>query len=455
MEFTLSQVVQGTGAHYVGATDLLGKRARGWSIDSRTVQPGEIFFAIKGETHDGHAYVPEVLERGALAAVVSARIANEFQPLLRVGDSVEALQHLACWARRTWGNTGRKRVVAVTGSAGKTGTKDIIATLLQTRFRVGKTIGNFNNHLGLPLSILRLPAEAEIAVLEMGMNHAGEIRQLAHIARPQIGVVTNVGYAHVEAFSGIEGVAAAKRELIEELPENGLAVLNADDERVKRFGAQHRGPTLTYGVAEDAQIRATDVDLGVDGSSFRVLGVAFRTQLRGLHSLQNILAGLAVADALGIDLADLTEAVAKLEPAKMRGERFKRGAITILDDSYNSNPEAARSMIDVLRQEKAARRIAVLGEMLELGAKAEILHREVGAYAAQARVDAVIGVGGAAEFIAQEAVKGGLDARDAFFFENAEEAGDFLRAFLRPGDAVLFKGSRGTHLENALARIDR
>jgi UDP-N-acetylmuramoyl-tripeptide--D-alanyl-D-alanine ligase len=459
MEFTLGQVVQATDAHYVGTTDLLNQRATGWSIDSRTAQPGDIFFAVKGDIHDGHVFVPDVLQRGALAAVVSEPTPNEFQPLLRVADTVTALQHLACWARRTWGKNGGKqhshpRVIGVTGSAGKTSTKDIIATLLATRFRTGKTVGNFNNHLGLPLSLLRLPSDTEIAVLEMGMNHAGEIRQLAHIAQPQVGVVTNVGYAHVEAFDSIDGVAAAKRELIEELPDNGLAVLNADDERVKTFGAHHHGPIVTFGLAADAQIRATDVELGVDGSSFRLFGIAFRTQLRGVHSLRNILAGLAIADALGIDLDGLVDVVAELQPGKMRGERSIRGGITVLNDSYNSNPEAARSMLDVLCRENAARRIAVLGEMLELGTRSEELHRELGAYAAGVSVDALFGVCGAARVTVAEAIERGLDPSAAMFFNDAEAAGDFLRGYLQPGDAVLFKGSRGTHLENALARLE-
>jgi UDP-N-acetylmuramoyl-tripeptide--D-alanyl-D-alanine ligase len=195
------------------------------------------------------------------------------------------------------------------------------------------------------------------------------------------------------------------------------------------------------------------VELSPDGMSFRVLGTAFRTRLTGVHNLRNILAGLAVADALGMDIATLTDAVNQLQPGKMRGERFTCGGMTILNDSYNSNPEAARSMLDVLQREKAERRIAVLGEMLELGSKSERLHRELGAYAAASNTDVVVGVSGAARFAVDASVENGLDADAAFFFENAEAAGEFLRGFLRAGDAVLFKGSRGTHLENALAKI--
>ncbi len=252
------------------------------------MRPGDLFFAIKGDVHDGHAFVNPVLEAGAAAAIVSEPIASPRGLVLQVSDTLRALQQLAHWARRRWGG----RVVGVTGSAGKTSTKEMIAAFLGVRWRVGKNAGNFNNHIGLPLSLLRVPQEAEIAVLEMGMNHAGEIRELARIAQPDTGVVTNVGYAHVEAFDSVEGVAAAKRELIEELPESGTAVLNADDERVLRFRDGHKGQTITYGFSEHADVRAAQFESGPNGSEFTVHGVRFRTVLAGRHSVLNILAGL-------------------------------------------------------------------------------------------------------------------------------------------------------------------
>ncbi|HEY7209512.1 MAG TPA: UDP-N-acetylmuramoyl-tripeptide--D-alanyl-D-alanine ligase [Bryobacteraceae bacterium] len=414
----------------------------GWSIDSRTVERGDLFFAIKGEHFDGRRFVAAAFEKGAVAAIVSEPVAACAKPVLYVGDTVGALQRVARRACERWGNP----VIGVTGSAGKTGTKDVIAALLATRLEVGKTAGNLNNHIGLPLSILRIPDSARAAVLEMGMNHAGEIHALAEIARPQIGVVTNVGYAHIEAFSSIEGVSAAKRELIEALPADGVAVLNADDARVLGFAEYHKGRVLTYGTRERAQIRAEAVETGPEGSSFRVDGVTFRTKLAGRHAVLNILAGVAVASLFDIPFRELVAPVAALQPGKMRGTRRELRGITILDDSYNSNPEAAQAMIDVLKRESAQRRIAVLGEMLELGEWAEQLHRELGAYAAAHGVDVVIGVRGAARFLAEEA--------HGMFFDDAKSAGEFLHDFLRAGDAVLFKGSRGTHLEEALATIE-
>src|ERR1700729_3896636 len=236
MEFGLAEVAQALGLAVESDA-----RVVGWSIDSRTVSPGDLFFALRGPNHDGNAYVEEVLRQGAVAAVASEQKGGAG---LNVPDTLEALQSTAIWALQQWGG----EVIGVTGSAGKTSTKDVIASMLAAGMPVGKTIGNLNNHVGLPLSILRLPREARVAVLEMGMNHAGEIRALCAMAKPRIGVVTNVGHAHIEAFDSIEGVAAAKRELIESLPADGVAVLNADDPLVAKFPEVHRGRTVTFGI---------------------------------------------------------------------------------------------------------------------------------------------------------------------------------------------------------------
>jgi len=451
MRFTLAQVQAATGAQFIagtaGETPLSGWIS-GWSIDSRTVAAGDLFFAIKGDHLDGHAFVDEVLARGAAAAVVSEAGANG--PLLLVKDTLEALQSLARWARREWNGP----IVAITGSAGKTSTKDIVAALLAARFKVGKTEGNFNNHIGVPLSILRLPGQAQVAVLEMGMNHAGEIRHLVSIAEPQHGLVTNVGYAHVEYFESIDGVAAAKRELVEGLPADGVAILNADDPRVALFGPSHAGRTLTYGFGPEAEIRALDAEIAADHAAFTVAGTRFQTSLAGRHSVSNILAGIAVASVFDIKPAELVAAVANLTPGKMRGERKVWRGATVLNDSYNSNPEAARNMLDVLRDEPAERRIAVLGEMRELGDMSEQLHRELGTYAACAGIDVVVGIHGAARFLVESALAAGAPGKAAFFFDGAEPAGDFLKSFVKAGDAILFKGSRGTKVETALARME-
>jgi len=424
-----------------------GVLVTGWSVDTRTIAPGDLFFALRGPHHDGHAYVALALEKGAVAALVDRPADGK---VIQVADVLAAMQTLASWARQQWGG----RVVGVTGSAGKTTTKDAIAHLLATELRVGKTMGNFNNHVGVPLSILRLPDEARVGVLEMGMNHAGEIRELAVMAKPDIGVVTNVGYAHVEAFDSIDGVALAKRELIEALdPESGIAVLNADDARVLRFRAVHRGRTITFGFSDGADVQATGVALGEDGTRFRVDGVEFHTTLAGRHGVLNLLAGMAVARAFEIPTARLRNAVADFTIGKMRGERLEHNGVVIWNDCYNSNPEAVRAMLDVLRSTPARRRIAVLGEMLELGHAAEMLHRQAGRCAAESGVDTLVAVHGAARFIAEEALRAGMLPQSVHFFEHPEEAGDFVREVAAPGDAILFKGSRGVRIERAMEKV--
>lgn len=422
----------------------------GWSVDTRTLQPGDLFFALRGPNHDGHDYVRLAVEKGAAAIVAEAVSPTGSLITLSVPDTLVALQRVAGWAREHWGG----HVVGVTGSAGKTTTKDVIAHLLSVALPVGKTVGNFNNHVGVPLSILRLPDTAQVAVFEMGMNHAGEIRELATIAKPDIGVVTNVGYAHVEAFDSIDGVALAKRELIESLdPEKGLAVLNADDPRVARFREIHSGPAITFGLSESADVRAAEVAFEPDGTRFRVEGVDFHTMLPGRHAVLNLLAGIAVARVYGIPLDRLRDAVSTFTTGKMRGERLEHQGIVVWNDCYNSNPEAVYAMLEVLRATPARRRIAVLGEMLELGHAAEFLHRQVGRCAAASGVDALAGVRGSARFIVEEAIRAGMSPESARFFEDPVDAGEFVRLVAAPGDAVLFKGSRGVQIERAMEKL--
>jgi UDP-N-acetylmuramoyl-tripeptide--D-alanyl-D-alanine ligase len=419
----------------------------GWSVDTRTQNPGDLYFALRGPHHDGHDFVASAAARGA-AGVVVERSCGAPRELV-VSDTLVALQELAAWARAKWGGT----VIGVTGSAGKTTTKDAIAHLLAVELPVGKTAGNFNNHVGVPLSILSLPDGCRAAVLEIGMNHAGEIRALAAIARPDVGVVTNVGYAHAEYFSSIEGVAAAKRELIEALPRSGVAVLNADDPRVLAFRDAHPGRSLTFGFSERADVRAETAEYGAGGACFRAVGVDFETELPGRHAVMNLLAAIAVARVFGVAPERLREPVRTFAAGQMRGQRSQHNGVVVWNDCYNSNPEAAQSMIDVLRQTPAAARIAILGEMLELGRAAEELHGQVGRYAAEHGVDWLIGIGGHARFMVEAAVAAGLPRGRTHFFDDPAEAGEFARQTARPGDAVLFKGSRGVRVERAMERF--
>ncbi len=433
--------------------------ASGYSIDSRTVAAGELFFAVHGERLDGHDFVAVAIQRGAVAAVVSrARVAALPDaalavPLLIAEDPLLALQALAAHLRRQWG----RRVVAVTGSAGKTTTKEAIAAALGAKFSVLKSQGNLNNAFGLPLQLLRLQPEHEVAVVEMGMNHPGEIAALALIASPDWAVITNVGTAHIENFAdGQAGIARAKFELIDALPANGVAFLNCDDPYVSQFGRDFHGRAVYFGAGPcaDPQILEAAEDL----AGLHVLYRAgdregqLTLNLLGAHNASNIMAGLAVALEAGVDLDAAVAALQSLTAGDKRGEVIEVSGATILNDCYNSNPEALRSMIHTLAARPARRRILVAGEMLEMGEHGPALHAEAGSAAAEAGLDLVAGVGGNAEHLAAAACKGGVAA---LFLPDAEAAGRWLLLNLQPGDVVLVKGSRGVHLERAIEALTR
>jgi len=457
MKLTLAEAAISAGAVLEAPPTLsaAGKLvAQGYSIDSRTIAPGELFFAVRGERFDGHDFVTSALERGAIAAVVSRARAASLPdaalsaPLLITDDPLLALQALALHVRRRWA----KRLVAVTGSAGKTTTKEAIAAALAVRFSVLKSRGNLNNAYGLPLQLLRIEPEHEYAVVEMGMNHPGEIAALARIAAPDWGVVTNVGTAHVEGFpDGQAGIARAKFELVAALPASGVAFLNCDDPYVAQFGRDFAGRAVYFGAGPcaDPQILAVAEDENGLRIRFRAgdREGAFALHMPGAHNAQNAMAALAVAIEAGVNADAAAAAIAALEPGDKRGQTISLRGATILNDSYNSNPEALRSMIGSLVCRPARRRILIAGEMLELGEHASALHSACGKAAADAGIDFVVGVRGNAEHLATAACKGGVAS---LFLSDAEAAGRWLRDNLREGDVALVKGSRGVHLERAI-----
>ncbi len=425
--------------------------AQGYSIDSRTIQPGEMFFAVKGDRMDGHDFVEQALEKGAVAAAVRrdqlARYPVKTR-LLAVEDTLVALQTLATAVRRLWA----KPLIGVTGSTGKTTTKEAIAHVLSTRFRVLKSEGNFNNHFGLPLMLLKLEAGHEVAVIEMGMSHAGEIAALAKIAQPEIGVVTNVAPVHLEFFNSVADIARAKYELIESLPAGGTAILNADDEYVSQFGRDFRGKVVLHGLNASADVRAENVrSRGWEGSTFDVIVESCREPavlpLMGPHNIHNALAAVAAGLERGLNPSEAVHALASLAPADKRGQVVKLGNITVINDCYNSNPKALNAMIDALAVVPAKRRIVVAGAMLELGETGEALHRQSGEHAASKKIDALLGVRGQAEAMVEAAREAGMRAE---FVATPEEAGEWLLRESRDGDAVLLKASRGVKLEKAL-----
>src|SRR6202049_4919640 len=371
-------------AEFIAATGEFDHKsiAQAYSIDSRTLQPGELFFAVKGERLDGHDFVQQALDQGAVAAVVRkdelARYAGK-TGLLVVSDTLVALQTLGAAVRRLWG----KPLIGVTGSTGKTTTKDAIAHVLSSRFRVLKSEGNFNNHFGLPLMLLKIEPEHDVAVIEMGMSHGGEIAALAKIAQPEIGVVTNVAPVHLEFFDSVAGIARAKYELIEALPAGGVAVLNGDDEYVSQFGRDFRCKVVLYGLRASADGRAENIQpRGSEGSAFDVVVGSCREKavlhLVGTHNIYNALAAVAVGLERGLSPSEAVAALASLVPADKRGQVVKLGNITIINDCYNCNPKALEAMVDALTAMPAKRRIAVVGAMLELGPAGESLYRQGG-----------------------------------------------------------------------------
>jgi UDP-N-acetylmuramoyl-tripeptide--D-alanyl-D-alanine ligase len=425
--------------------------AQGYSIDSRTVGPGHLFFAVKGERLDGHDFVESALERGAVAAVVRKDQLGRYPAqarLLAVEDTLVALQTLAMAVRKLWG----KALVGVTGSMGKTTTKEAIAHVLSARLRVLKSEGNFNNHFGLPLMLLKLEPEHDVAVIEMGMSRAGEIRALAKIAQPEIGVVTNVAPVHLEFFDSVAGIARAKYELVESLPAGGTAVLNADDEYVSQFGRDFKGKVVMYGTRATADVRAENVrSRGAEGSEFDVVigGVreGARLPLVGEHNVLNALAAVAVGLERGLKPSEAVGALAGLAPADKRGEVLRLGNITVINDCYNCNPKALNAMVDALASMAARRRIVVAGAMLELGPAEEELHLEAGRHIAEKKIDVLLGVRGPAQATVEAARQAGMRAE---FVSTPEEAGEWLAREARDGDVVLMKASRGVKLEKAL-----
>lgn len=460
MKLTLAEAAVGAGAVLEAPASLSNAgalEALGYSIDSRTVEPGELFFAVRGERFDGHDFVEAALKRGAVAAVVSRAKAGTLTdavlaaPLLIAEDPLTALQALAAHVRRRWG----RRVVGVTGSAGKTTTKEAIAAALSVKFNVLKSKGNLNNAYGVPLQLLRLEPEHEIAIIEMGMNHAGEIATLARIAGPDWGVVTNVGMAHVENFAeGQAGIARAKYELIAALPSTGVAFLNCSDPFVSQFGRDFGGKVVYFGAGPCGNPQTAEVREDMDGLhvGYRAGAQegAFTLHLLGAHNAANAMAGLAVAIEAGVPAADAARALETLTAGDKRGEQIAVRGATILNDSYNSNPEALKSMIYTLASREAGRRVLVAGEMLELGSHAEELHASCGRAAAEAGLDVVVGVRGHAVELVKAAAAGGVAA---LFVQDAEAAGEWLDKNLRAGDVVLVKGSRGVRLERAVEKV--
>jgi UDP-N-acetylmuramoyl-tripeptide--D-alanyl-D-alanine ligase len=426
------------------------------STDTRRLSRGAMYWALKGERFDGAAFVADALSAGACGAVVAEASLphpdawrGRDAAIVAVADPLRALQDAAAAYRARFSIP----LVGVTGSNGKTTTKEMAAAILARRGDVLKTRGNLNNHIGVPLTLFGLSPAHHAAVVELGINHHGEMTRLCEIARPTVGVITNVGHAHLEGFGGIEGVARAKGELFASLPRDGMALLNADDPRVFALRTHLRCASLTFGFGHaDVQGRVVDesarsglrVDIRYAGSTVPCL-----IPVVGRHNASNALAAAAVAVALGADLDAIRGGLESFRPASMRSEFVSTPAgIDVFNDAYNANPSSMEQALDTVARLRGSGRVwAVLGEMRELGETSEALHRDVGRAAARARLDGLVAVGPAARWLADEAVKAGMPGRAIVWVETAAEALPVITTWSRPGDLILVKGSRRVGLE--------
>jgi UDP-N-acetylmuramoyl-tripeptide--D-alanyl-D-alanine ligase len=420
-------------------------------IDSREVKPDSVFFAIKGERFDGHQFLSQALHTGRGAVV--ARVPDDVpadKGLVQVADTIAALQQLARSIRERY----RFLLIAVTGSAGKTTTKEMIATLAGSERRTWKSWGNFNNLIGAPLCLDNMPDDAEVVISEMGMNHKGEIAFLAGLTHPDIGVYTNIGPVHIEFFGTLEKIAEAKRELLENLAPGGMVILNTDNEYVMKISRGFDGRKVTYGIDHSADFRATNiVERGLLGTRFELEGRTFDLSLPGRHNLENLLAAIATARAIGISWEGIERGVRQVKPAYHRGIVVPWRGATILDDSYNSNPYALSRALGLLQQaEVHGRRIAVIGDMLELGERELEYHYEAGREIPLA-VDYVVAVGPRSEALLDGARHAGFSEERLYHFHDAQSAGAFLESFIRPGDLVLIKASRGIGLDRIVTHL--
>jgi UDP-N-acetylmuramoyl-tripeptide--D-alanyl-D-alanine ligase len=463
-DFIMANITAGEIEASTGGKLIFGDRGAfigGISIDSRTLHPGDLFFAIRGDVNDGHKYIPSAISKGALGAVVDAayEIPENYPSdriLIRVIDTHQALKDLAAEVRRQWAGS----LVAITGSMGKTTTKDFAAILLQAKYNVYRSPGNYNNLFGLPLAIFKLTSDDHIGIFEMGMSAEGEIAEMCRIAEPSVGIITNIAPVHLATLGTIEKIAKAKEELVEALPANGTLIFNADDELTQSLAANFRGEKIPFGTSERAVVRAEDIVVaGIHETRFRLCGPGISVRavipVAGVHFVMNVLPAISLGLHFDLNAKQIVEGLGDLRQVPMRGQilPFKEG-FTVIDDSYNSNPQALKNMIQLLAKLPSfKRRILVAGEMLELGPESRRLHRECGAWAEACGIDVVVAVQGFAKEIVEGAMEAGASSSKVYFFTEINPAIDFISRQVQAGDLILIKGSRGIRLEKMVQAL--
>lgn len=412
----------------------------GVSIDSRTIMKDNLFFALRGEKYDGHDYIKQAIANGASGIVIDRSIASEETVAYKVDDTLQALGDLAAYYRRKFDI----ECVAITGSNGKTTTKEMLAVLLQTKFRTLKTTGNFNNLIGLPLSVFNLDDTYQVAVFELGMSIPGEMSRLAEISQPRVGVFTNIAPVHLETMGSVGAIARGKYELVEKLPPEGAIVLNIDDNFLPDWIEIVSQKTITYGLDNKADFKVSEFRFSTGGQSiFKVKGIEYRLNLPGRHNIYNAVAAIATAVYLGCKPEDLVEPLRRLQPYQLRSEVFECKGVVFINDCYNANPVSMENAIDVLADYPSwGRKIAVLGDMLELGHNEKGFHMEIGWYTGLKNIDALFTFGELSQYYLTKYQAGAKE-----HFDNKTELIQRLKQYLRAGDVVLVKGSRGMAME--------
>ena len=423
--------------------------------DSRKIIDGSLFIAIKGETFNGEDFAVEAINKGAAGVIVSKDCPKKNLPssgiIFKVDDTLKAYQMIA----RQWRMKFNIPIVSITGSNGKTTTKDLTAAVLSAKGEVQKTSGNFNNEIGVPLTLLGINENHKSAVVEIGMRGLHQIEGLAKIVKPNIGIVTNVGETHIELLGSIENIARAKRELVEAIESGGTVILNADDPNVinmKNF-VKSGVKVITFAIDNAADIHAENISTDSTSTRFIVNGKNFEIPMLGKHNVSNALAAIAAGVAVNLNLDQIAEGLKNLSATKMRFETIERNGLHIINDAYNASPLSMRAALQTTAEIASGRKIAVLGDMLELGDISENTHREVGAEVVKNNFDLLITFGELGKFIAEGARSAGLDPKKIFTSDTHEQAADHLKKIISAGDTILFKGSRGMKMEKIIELI--
>ena len=456
---TLERITEVCGGVYYGSEADKKKEIAGAVIDSRQVESGYLFIAVKGEKVDGHQFIPQVFEKGALAVLSEQELSEPAGPYIRVESTLGAMKKLAAYYRRSLDI----KVVGITGSVGKTSTKEMIASVLSQKYNVLKTEGNFNNEIGLPLTIFKIREQHEVAVLEMGISEFGEMHRLAEMAYPDIGVITNIGLCHLENLGTRDGILQAKTEMFDHLQVDGTVILNGDDDKLCEKKMVNGKPVVFYGIGKEAklakteqgekylaekEVYATDVEpVGLDGTKAVIhIGAesfAVTIPIAGEHNVYNALAAVCVAGKLGLSVDEMKRGIESVKTIGGRSNLIHKGGMTIIDDCYNANPMSMKASLDILK-DAMGRKVAILGDMGELGENEKELHREVGTFAGNCGIDLLICVGTLAKEIAEAAKESSIQAEkqlEAVSFDTLEELLMHLGEQVKQGDTILVKAS--------------